>query len=143
MSLRLGQPTQSILNKFKLIVKLKNLKTDRNIFKKDENQVNSIQIKSNGQKSNQGEMDNLSKKENYFDYKYSSKGRKDSRGVPIIKGKKTHKISYADNLYGTNLAIMINVESYKLYNCIETDSTNDENSMTKKRNGISCKCTIL
>lgn len=125
------------------LVKLKNAKTDRKFLNKEENQINSIQVKSSRKNVNIAEIGGLLKSDKNVDLKLDAKGRKDSRGVPIIKGNKNHKISYADNLYGTNLAIIINVDSYKEYNAIEFDTGGEDNSINKKKNAASCKCSIL
>lgn len=124
-------------------MKLKNAKTDKKIIKKDENQIDSIQVKSSRKKKSLLDLGGHSNIDEQIGFKLNAKGRKDSRGVPIIKGNKNHKISYADNLFGTNLAIIINVESYKEYNALEFDSGGDDSSSNKKKNGVSCKCSIL
>lgn len=125
------------------LVKLKNAQTDRKIPKKEENQIDSIQVKSSRKKKNISELGGNSKTDVNLDLKLNTKGRKDSRGVPILKGNKNHKLSYADNLYGTNLAIIINVESYKEYNAIEFDTGRNDSSNNRKKDGVSCKCSIL
>jgi len=143
MSLEPSQPTQNNINNINITVKLKNAKTEKYINQKDDKQINSIKVKSSRHKSNLAEIYGLSKTDRNIDPKFNLVGRKDSRGVPIIKGNKTHIISYADNLYGTNLANIMNVESYKGYNSIAMDSGGVETSLNKKMDGISCKCSIL
>lgn len=125
------------------LVKLKNAKTATKNCKEDDDRVNSIQVKSSHKKTSFAETEGKSKTERNIDFKLNSNSRKDSRGVPIIKGNKNHKVSYADNLYGTNLAIIINIDSYKKYNAIKIDTGGDDYSLNKKKNGVLCKCSIL
>ena len=107
-------------------------------------EVNSINIKSNIKKSTEHDTQKTSKIENNIYLKPNSKSRKDSRGVPIIKGNKTHKISYADRLFGTNLVVIINVDSYKEFNVVEIESGETEDSnKNNKKDDVSCKCNIL
>lgn len=103
-------------------------------------QIDRIQIKSSLRKSSYYEQKVSSKIERLKNSKSNCIVRKDSRGVPIIKGNKNHKISFADNLYGSNLAIIINIESFKDYNSMEEETDVSDN---KKKGKFSCKCSIL
>lgn len=115
-------------------------KTRKNNSKINEMQIERIQIKSPLKKTSYFEPRVSSKIERYKNSKSICILRKDSRGVPIIKGHKNHKISFADNLYGSNLAIIINIESFKHYNSIEVEIDVPE---LKKKDKFSCKCSIL
>lgn len=121
---------------------MKNVKTDRMISQKEVNQINSIQVKSSRKRTSFGEQGGKSKTDQNLDPKLNSKARKDSRGVPIIKGNKNHKLSFADTLYGTNIAIIINVESFKEFNAVEIETGRDDSPLNKK-DDVSCKCSIL
>jgi hypothetical protein len=144
MSSRINQPTQSIY--FFIIVKIKNSKSERKSSKNnDTSKVSSIHIKSNLKKSSVQELTKSSKSENIMlDALQNTKHRKDSRGVPILKGNKSHRISYVDKLHGTNLADVVDVESYKQYNIVEIEeNTTNENNKSNKGDEVSCKCNIL
>lgn len=124
-------------------MKLKNVKTERKNSKINDLQVNSIIVKSSLKKNSFLEIQRNSKIEKYTDYKSNYKGRKDSRGVPIIKGNKNHKLSFADTLYGSNLAVIINIESFKEYNALEVEIAPDDENLTNKKKDSNCRCQIL
>jgi len=119
-------------------VKLKNSKTEKRNSKINENQVNSIIIKSSFKKNIF--LDNTRSTKIL---KNNFKGRKDSRGVPIIMGNRNHKVSFADILYGSNLAIIINIESFKLYNSLELKIPGDNESTFNKKKDLNCRCHII
>lgn len=124
-------------------MKLKNVKTERKNSKINDLQVNSIIVKSSLKKNTFLDNQRNSKIEKYNDYKSNFKGRKDSRGVPIIKGNKNHKLSFADTLYGSNLAVIINIESFKDYNSLDVEIAGDNENLINKKKDSNCRCDIL
>lgn len=80
----------------------------------------------------------------------TGKVRKDSRGIQILKGKKKHRLVYADKFSGKNLVEVIDVESFKEFNAMEPpdeEVPEDNNVLYKGVNKpddvSSCKCNIL
>jgi hypothetical protein len=72
-----------------------------------------------------------------FDLILDREQRKDIRGVPILKGSKSHKVSFIDKIGTRNLPLVqrIDIESYKAQNAF--NSFRDENR-NKSNSSISC-----
>lgn len=108
--------------------------------------ISSIHIKSNHKKTSAIEFYKNSKSAITTDLTNPGnlKARKDSRGIPILKGKKNHKLVFADQIQGSNLVNIVEIECYKEFNVVDEDSTPDKlNENNKNSENVSCTCIFL
>jgi len=98
------------------------------------NRINNSQHSKNKNKSSTSQLKDL-------------KIRKDAKGVPIIKGKKKHRITFKDALDDvTGLIEEIEIESYKDYNAKELTIIEEKQETIKNKNNndnTSCACAIF
>lgn len=67
--------------------------------------------------------------------------RRDTKGIPILRGRKKHGITFRDNLdKNANLIDVIKVQSYKLYNAQENIFKPEK---IRSEDNTSCACWIF
>jgi hypothetical protein len=77
-----------------------------------------------------------------YDLTLIERSRVDSRGVPILKGSKNHKVTFKDKIgkHNNRLVEVIDIESYKIEN--GTFNYNDPNKNKQSSSSVSC-CIIF
>lgn len=98
---------------------------------------NPVETHPNFGNRNSGHM--MTENENLFFSNKSNQNRNDTRGIPITKGSKKHKVTFIDKVPSRkNLLTVIDVESFKLHNMLNTYPDQGY----KKNASLAC-CDIL